>query len=60
MRDWILIVVVVFRLAMAILHVHINIMYLLLGVYFWSVEIKQVLNLLSLPETGVENCNLLS
>lgn len=47
-------------LAMAILHVHINIMYLLLGVYFWSMEIKQVLNLLSLPETDVENCNLLS
>lgn len=51
---------VVFMLALAILHVHMYIMYLLLEVYFWSVEIKQVLKLLSLPETGVKNINLLS
>lgn len=45
-------------LAVAILHVHMYIMYLLLEFYFWSVEVKQVLKLLS--ETGVKNCNLLS
>lgn len=46
-------------LAVAILHVHMYIMYLLLEFYFWSVEVKQVLKLL-LSETGVKNCNLLS
>lgn len=30
------------------------------GIYFWPMEIKQVLKLLSVPETGVENSNLLS
>lgn len=37
-----------------------NAFFALHGVYFWPMEIKQVLKLLSLPETGVENSNLLS
>lgn len=49
-------------LAMAVLHVHYvhNVSFALDGVYSWLMEIKQVLKLLSLPETGVENSDLLS